>query len=343
MFRTKTLFVLGAGSSCEFGLPAGKELKERISDKIDIRFDDIGRHQSGDLKIFEALTVHAKKSADIAADINKYLKYARTLIGALPLAISIDNLLDAHRNPITQLCGKLGIVKSITEAEEKSSLYFLEKMGGEFDARTSADSWLAGFTQILTESVPLEEIDGIFDNVSIINFNYDRCVEHYLENALRKYYGISGVRAREAVLKLQIIHPYGKVGRLAWQPGSAIENEFGGKANLLELADQIKTFNEQVSDRVLLGFIKSQYLGAERIVFLGFAFHPQNLELLKPHSPSQATEILATAHGISASDCKAIATDLLELSGQATAPTIDIRNDLTCSKFFSEYRRSLSS
>jgi len=39
MFKSKTLFVVGAGASQEAGLPTGTELKSIIAEKLDITFD----------------------------------------------------------------------------------------------------------------------------------------------------------------------------------------------------------------------------------------------------------------------------------------------------------------
>lgn len=56
MFKSKTVFIVGAGASCEAGLPSGDTLKERIAELLDIRFNDWGSDQiSGDRRIVKAL------------------------------------------------------------------------------------------------------------------------------------------------------------------------------------------------------------------------------------------------------------------------------------------------
>src|SRR5664279_6384779 len=96
MFRSKTVFVLGAGSSEEVGLPVGSKLKEEIATHIDIRFDEWGREQeSGNQNIVRALQKKVMHPSGLKGDINPYLHAAWKIRDALPQAISIDNFLEA--------------------------------------------------------------------------------------------------------------------------------------------------------------------------------------------------------------------------------------------------------
>lgn len=54
MFKKKTVFVVGAGASCEVGLPAGDKLKGIIGNKLNIRFENFSHLASGDPDIVEA-------------------------------------------------------------------------------------------------------------------------------------------------------------------------------------------------------------------------------------------------------------------------------------------------
>jgi hypothetical protein len=56
MFKSKTLFVVGAGASCEVGLPTGEKLKGLIAQKVNIAFSDGVKQRSGDHEITEALS-----------------------------------------------------------------------------------------------------------------------------------------------------------------------------------------------------------------------------------------------------------------------------------------------
>jgi hypothetical protein len=64
MFNRQTLFILGAGSSYEAGLPVGKGLAKLIGAKMDIRFDFGTTHVgSGDLDLFNHVTHRARSGA----------------------------------------------------------------------------------------------------------------------------------------------------------------------------------------------------------------------------------------------------------------------------------------
>ena len=111
-----TVFVIGAGASKEANLPTGNELKSKIATLL-------GMVQKGGEDIVEALRISTLN--DGSADIKPYLEAARHIKDALPLAISIDNFIDAHRNNNKiALCGKLAITLSILDAERRSLLNF---------------------------------------------------------------------------------------------------------------------------------------------------------------------------------------------------------------------------
>lgn len=89
---------------------------------------------------------------------------------------------------------------------------------------------------------------------------------------------------------------------------------------------------------------------AELIVFLGFAYHDQNLALLKPVIPLGHKRMLGTAKGMSDRDVRVVRAQLYEFystdarNGAASIEDlIEIRNDLTCSELFSAYSKSLAS
>ena len=113
-------------------------------------------------------------------------------------------------------------------------------------------------------------------------------MEHILYHALQSKYGISDGHAADVLAKLTIIHPYGSVGKLAWQFDES-PIRYGEKATpngLVALTDEIKTFTERVEDQESIDEMKDLVFQAKNIVFLGFAFHSQNIQLMQP-DPSQ--------------------------------------------------------
>lgn len=134
---------------------------------------------------------------------------------AMPQALSIDNYLDAHSSDEKiELCGKLAIVECILEAERQSRLFFKLPEASGIDMSGLNETWYANFFQLLTENVRKEDVGKVFENVSFIVFNYDRCIEHFLVYATANYYRITIENAQQLVSKLTLLHPYGVVGRL---------------------------------------------------------------------------------------------------------------------------------
>jgi hypothetical protein len=348
MFRSRTLFIVGAGASCEAGLPSGEELKGEIASLLDIRFQDGYRQTTGDHQITECLREHVRERG--GRDINPYLHKAWRIRDVAPsAAISIDNFLDAHQgDEMIEPCGKLGIVKGILNAEGTSKLRPRERGDNRFNLRDLADTWYVNFFQMLTENVKKADAATVFDNVAIITFNYDRCIERFLVQALADYYDLSEAESQAIVATLAIYHPYGTVGSLPWQtPDHGVP--FGStQTRLLAAAGRVKTFAEGLDDDDLLTKIHDAVAKAETVVFLGFAFHPMNMELLRPGRKAAAQRIFATTLGLSKADESVIEDDIWRMLGKEEMDWADKQGikpemaDATCRVFFQQYFRSLS-
>lgn len=350
MFNKKTLIVVGAGASNEAKLPTGNELKKKIATILNIRFDLSSQQTSGDRVVCNAIRQAILRDNPPTRDINPYIHAALRIRDAMPQAFSIDNFIDAHQGDSKlELCGKLAIVKAILEAERNSSLHFdTRNARSGISYQSLEDTWFNAFWQLLTENCTSEQVEERLSSIGLIIFNYDRCIEHFLYHSLQTYYGIHPDRAATLVRGIEIYHPYGTVGALGWYKGDHTA-EFGAEPQpdqLVNLADQIKTFTEGTdptsSDVVE---IRNRMIEARIVLFLGFAFHRLNLDLIRPqqssHSNPEEVRYFATAKGISRSDCEVISSDLVKLGG-IKSENIALRNDLTCSQLFREYWRSLS-
>lgn len=345
MFQARTLFVVGAGASKEARLPIGQELTSTIADMLDIRFEHLSTQISGDFQITDALRQHVRIADDQHGDINPHLHAGWRIRDAMPQAISIDSFIEAHQgDEKIELCGKLAIVRTILK-EERNSLLFVDHRdpNSKLNYKTLDDTWYNTFTKLLTDGFHKRNIDQIFENVSFIVFNYDRCIEHFLFHALQNYYGIQSEEATKLMQTLTIHHPYGMVGALEWQ-GGEYTVPFGGShqsAGLLALARQIKTFSERIEDESVTSAMRKLVQDAEVVVFLGFAFHRQNMELIKPAQSGKVKRVFATAMGISDSDAAVVTRQILNLFETKQAHTnIELRNGLTCCELFGEYWRS---
>jgi hypothetical protein len=343
--RKSLVLVVGAGASHEVKLPLGAELKMRIGELLDIRFEF--SQISGDELIAQSF-----RRVSQSADITPLVTASWRIRDAVPQAISIDNFIDAHRSDrLIAQCGKLAIVRSILQAESGSSLFIGSSTNASrLDFHSLESTWYNAFFQTLTENCQFEELPQRFSQVAVICFNYDRCIQHYLHNALQNYYGRAPEEAATALRHLEFHHPYGVVGSLPWsQERNPIK--FGATptaAGLVELAQGIKTFtegaNEGTSD---IARVRHLLASTERVAFLGFAFHPLNVRLLfAPRVPKRTAQswsrrVYATGMGISAPDAMVIAEELHQLGG-FDLRRIYIAQTVTCAKLFADYRRSLS-
>ena len=349
MFKSRTVFIIGAGASREADLPMGEELKGQIADLLDIRFADGWRQASGDDQITAALRQHVRSADGRQGDINPYLHKAWQIRDVVPaLSISIDNYLDAHQgDEQVELCGKLGIVRAILRAEAGSKLRHVGDGFDRFDLTKLYGTWYSRFFQMLTENVPKSQAHTVFDNVSIITFNYDRCIERFLAQALADYYSLELDKAQSLVQqRLRIFHPYGQVGPLPWQDLTQATPFGSSGADLLHLAKGIKTFTEGRNDEEFVGPMHAEITAAETIVFLGFAFHPLNMQLLAPTKGSDPSRIFATTFGLSEADKDVIENSIFRMLGRRERayddPLKPEMANLKCADFFAHYFRSLS-
>lgn len=343
----KLVLVIGAGASSELGLPVGSELKAKIAALLDIRFDH--KQVSGDYQIAEALRVALRQSGLARPDINGYLIAAWAIRDAMPQAISIDHFIDSRRgDEKTELCGKLAIVRSILHAEECSTIYLNSSNQGKINYTSTETSWLNQFMRLLTENCQSSDLKDRLSSVAFIIFNYDRCIEHYMYHWLQTYYGLSEAAASELFAGMSIYHPYGSVGALPWQArggfvgfGEEIERE-----RLLESAKRIKTFTEGTDpESSEIAEIRRTVAAARNVLFLGFAFHKLNMQLLKLSGKRQPfpgiSRVFATAKGISNFDLDDITSEICDMRA-CKRELIQIRNDLTCHDVFYEYARGIS-
>ena len=280
MFYRKSAFVIGAGASFELGLPVGDGLKKSITNLLNITYPDGYTQATGDHQIRELL--QAKARADGRNDWNYLLRKCWLIRDALPGSLSIDNLLDAHRSdPDIALIGKLGITKAILSAERSSKLFVNPRQDRELKFSDLGGTWLIPLFQLLTEGVIKSEVVSIFKNVTFIVFIYDRCLEKFLPTALELYYGFESSEAKEIARLAKIIHPYGRVGKAdSTEPFASVP--FGAERYDLALnAEGIKTFSEGLHDPLSKEALTQSIQSAEQIIFLGFAFHPLNMEILQ--------------------------------------------------------------
>jgi hypothetical protein len=199
------------------------------------------------------------------------------------------------------------------------------------------NTWYTKLFSLIASGVGVSNCMHLFSNVSVVSFNYDRSLEYFLLHAIRTYYGCTLEEAADTLRTLPILHPYGLVGEL-----NGLTREHGGVPygdTGCSRIDLLRTYTEQIEDEKLLSDIKTAVAESERIIFLGFGFHEQNIKLLSVDTKDKFRNVFGTAIGISHAD-QTIICSKLERNGIVRG-NIYLR-DLSCSDLFDEYSRTFS-
>ena len=217
-------------------------------------------------------------------------------------------------------------------------------------------TWFASLSRGLNDGIRRDEVTRLFEKVSFIVFNYDRCVEHFLQNTIRKHYGLSDAEVQSVLQTLIILHPYGTIAALPWQDGQGLPFGFPtNRPNLLMMVRQIKTFTERIDDSANLAAIKKEFAEATTLVFLGFSYHELNMRILDPGRECATRNVFGTAFGVSEHDVEDIKNEIRPIvrrslsehrirgSDHIVHERLYIRPDLKCAMLLDEYSRTLFS
>jgi hypothetical protein len=144
--------------------------------------------------------------------------------------------------------GKIAISYEILLAEGGSLLY--NALRG---VRTFEDcdmSWAGQFLDLAVGQTKSAEVETVFQNVTVIDFNYDRVLPEYLHSALQRRLDVPSDKAAKCVAGLRILRPYGSIGVLPWQPACGTAVEFGAfDYDLSAIATRIRTYTEESEGR----------------------------------------------------------------------------------------------
>jgi hypothetical protein len=346
VIRAKTVFVVGAGASCELNFPSGAKLLSDIAAALDIRFADYER-RSGDDRIFAAFEELARQPDGRRGDANPYLYASWRIRDAAQLGLSIDNIINQlDDDPLVPVCGKLAIAREILQAERKSVLMPEGHSPGQISLSSLRPTWLGRFMQLAAQDVVRSKLDAIFENASIISFNYDRSVRQFLPFGLMSQFAVAEAEARALAKTIPIFHPYGSLGPLPWETPQGIGTPYGAAddASLTGIQASLRTFTEQVEDDEALDGMRAALNSAERVIFLGFGYHRQNMELLSGGVVGFARRVFGTSLGLSKSDEEVVGGQLRQfLRSEYKDHFPAIMLPLKCTEFIDEHFRTFTS
>ncbi|WP_157082925.1 hypothetical protein [Sphingomonas asaccharolytica] len=333
----------------------GDGLKEQIVKALhfDDRKDDLG---FADPTVAAAIRRHLGHDAYIGSvAMDEVASAAGSICRGLNLGASIDNYLHTHQgNEILVSLAKAAIAICIIRAEAGSGLFEPSSWIMPTESRrrkvaaptTNTEavkaSWYLPLAQHLFNGVQIVDLDSLFDNVRFIIFNYDRCLEQFLFMAVQEYFDIDDETAAGVLERAQFIHPYGSLGTLPWRGyGSPNTLPYGtnDEVDWWKIGSNLRTFTESVRSQVS-SRIQEGVSTADSILFLGFGFLEQNVNLLVPYGDRMASTIISTAYKVEADDRQRI-KDLLRLFAREDDPNLLIEPG-TCRDLFDHYRITLN-
>lgn len=366
MFRNGTVFVVGAGASAEFGMPVGSSLAKKIAQSAVLMNINAPTPTIGDDTFFDTFRRIWRDTVSRA----KPLKASNAIANGISTAVSIDAFIDRFAgDQEVALIGKMLIALEIAKAERQSNIhkptwdaivsnptaYHGNSDGIQF--RDPDDTWIGQFFRILCDGVTDPRELG--RNIAIICFNYDRCIEVYLRRQIAAGYQISAQAAHDIVMGMNIVHPYGTLGTPALEEGQFSEGilSFGHSIDqhspLEIIASNIRTYTEQEHDPQMIAKIHEWIAHAKVLVFLGFGFNNQNLDLLRiSHLDGNGgitpPNVYSTGYGIANQVDSTIKRRILHIYGDELMHSqfvhkVHVEYGQSCSQLFSTHNMNLSS
>ena len=278
MIKTKTLFILGAGASQPFDYPTGIELRDKIL---------FGNTYEAD--VVNALNRCDDNAVTFRQDIKRFNDAFSGSAG-----YSIDSFLEERpkEHPFMYI-GKTFIAKILISCEKDNNLRI----------NTEKNWYMYLFDRM---KASFEELSQ--NRISFITFNYDRSLEYFLFEAIKKQFDKGSEECVKMMKNFQIVHLYGKLDPLPWQEPHG--KEYSTTENLIERLRAAPINIKLISDEREVE--KSEYFQeaykliewADRIFFLGFSFDETNLKRLHLDFIENKKQIFATVRGIEPSRLK---------------------------------------
>lgn len=302
MRRPRTVFVVGAGASDDFGFPVGKRLQEEIANLLRVN------HSTED-NLHRVINFSLSSINERGLNYHLLHQHCDWMADTILLSPSIDTFLDKNAaiGDATSYLGKLAISHIIASREDSSMLAV--EPDKKLNWAALSQTWIGKVWALMNEGGAERKVANPLENTAFVTFNYDRCIEQFLALAISQSYQIPYDDGVAIAANIPCEHVYGSLGTL--RAGQRF-SEFGSGAHPAHagaLAERIKTFTEQV-DSITAENICRLLHEANRVVFLGFSFGGINLRFLDTTRSEKAhlKQVFGTAFDMSEED-KILAQD----------------------------------
>ncbi len=286
MISRKTVLILGAGASQPYGFPLGRQLLNKICQRLGPQ-----HHKNAHHKVLIDL-------GHSPIEIEEFWNELRHSDWG-----SVDEFLE--KNPVHIKIGKLAIALALIPHENEELL---------FPPYATTGHWykqLADALDIQSETVR--------DNkLAVLTFNYDRSLEEYLRTVIETRLHCSVSEAAGILQSIPIIHLYGDLGKL--EGTTQVAQKYSPNletARVEAAAESMKIIHESKGTTPEFDQGVELLEEAERIYFLGFSYHPTNVRRLRVFDSDWDEErkkrqiVKGTVLGIENQDWGPIATKVL--------------------------------
>lgn len=274
MIKKQTVFILGAGASAEYDFPVAYRLYQSIC------------HDQCGAPPLPPHKEHFKEAADQSfSDFRTQLTQSGQL--------SVDAFLETQPGLID--IGKRAIACGLIPFEREDALFASSPKSG------IGPRWY----QLLLAELGTN-IDTFADNrLSILTFNYDRSLEHFLVVALSRKYNLPRSRTWEYVRSIPIHHLYGSLGEYAPNGGSGRPYDNRLTFDRVQACvESIRILREGTTNDEVFASAHEILRQAEVVVILGFGFDRINLERLKINLVPENAQIFSSAFGMTTRERK---------------------------------------
>lgn len=272
MVKKPTVIVLGAAASHAYGFPLGPQLKANIVSSLSARGPG------------SAAAIIAAATGEPMADIERFRS---ELAGSN--APSIDAFMQAT-GTFDQI-GRCAIALELLQLESDDRLFPVQ------------DDWYGVlFSSVLRDPLSMRE------NLRVITFNFDRSYERRLFHDFVKR--IEGTALGDdpylhEIFWNKVVHVHGSLGHPTWQTihvfGGSMMRDYVPSTEpgrVSHASQNIRIFPDAITDG-MSRVVAESLDWAERVMFLGFSYHPTNvLKLLSAPDLLLGKDVRGTVFGM---------------------------------------------
>jgi hypothetical protein len=268
MITKPTVLVLGAGASCPYHFPSAFEIVEQLCREA--------HNPEAVVMTLEMCGFARPQVLDFLRQVKHSGQY------------SIDAFLQRQpKDAALRMMGKIAVVARLIEDEN----HLLNV--------SADDDWYRHFFARLLP----KDSEGVRSHrLHVVTFNFDRSFERRLFLMIRNTYTLDDGRAALLAASIPVTHVHGQLGSADWLGA-------GGRAygapltveNINACAGQIRLVDDEIA-LAMLRDVHTVLEAAHTICFIGFSFHPDNLDRLNA-GPSLGNKTLCgTRQGMSSVD-----------------------------------------